>query len=60
MLTLLRCFAHVVNLSCKAMLDEAKESGFTQVDKLHNIVVYVSFKFFFFLSLYCNRFATPH
>jgi len=25
------------------MLHEAKESGFTQVDKLQNIVVYVSF-----------------
>jgi hypothetical protein len=42
LLILLRCFAHIVNLSCKEMLTEAARSGLTQVETLQSIIVYVS------------------
>jgi hypothetical protein len=41
-LTALRCFAHIVNLSCKEMLREAAEAGNEQVSSLKQVINYVS------------------
>jgi hypothetical protein len=47
LLTLLRCFAHIINLSCKEMLDAAAQDGFTQIKRLREVIAYASFLFFF-------------
>lgn len=59
-LTALRCFAHIVNLTCQEMLRAAAKSGADQVSRLNQVINYVSpFVKIWFVGLYFKRFA-PH
>lgn len=53
LLTALRCFAHIVNLTCKEMLKEAAEGAhYDQVSKLRTVINYVSpFSIYIYLRL---------
>jgi len=52
LLTVFRCFAHIVNLTAKAMLDQAANEGddYNSVKKLRDAIVHVSLLSFFLIS----------
>lgn len=51
-LTLFRCFAHIVNLTCKAMIEKSMErgDGYDPVKRLREAIAHVSLLFIFFDS----------